>query len=112
MVRSFTAEVLRQRGYTVIEAASGAEAIEVLEKREPPIHAMVTNVIMPHMSGKELPEKASVLCPGLRVLFISGYTADSLGHHGILEDGIAFLKKPFSPSDLLRKLREVIAATP
>ena len=107
-VRKLLSQVLRRQGYTLIEAATGIDALEALSKHPEPIHLMVTDVVMPGMSGRELARKIEPLRPGLRVLYISGYTEDAIVHHGELDPGTAFLPKPFTPAALAKKVREVL----
>jgi two-component system, cell cycle sensor histidine kinase and response regulator CckA len=101
---------LMEIGYEVLVAGSPAEAINISESHRGPIHLMVTDVIMPGMSGRQLASHLSALRPQMRVLFVSGYTDDTIAHHGVLEPGVAFLQKPFSPSTLGHKVSEVLAA--
>ena len=110
LVRGLAVRVLREHGYTVIEAANGDEAIRILSKHVgEKIHLLLTDVVMPHMGGKELSELVKTLRPDTKVLFTSGYTDTVLvHHHGLLSPNIAFLEKPYSPGALLRKTREVL----
>jgi len=107
-LRTVTAAFLRGGGYHVLEAGGGTEAIAVLEKHKEPIHMLLTDVVMPGMSGVELAHQLQSRPPGLKVLFISGYTDDALVHHGVLEAGIFILSKPFSRDALLSKVRTVL----
>jgi PAS domain S-box-containing protein len=109
-VRTISTRVLREAGYTVLAASSGPEALELVMRHPGSIDALVTDVIMPQMSGRELAEQLVRLRPGLKVLYVSGYTDDSILHHGVLEPGMFFLEKPFTPEAILRKLRQVLTA--
>jgi two-component system, cell cycle sensor histidine kinase and response regulator CckA len=101
---------LEEFGYKILAAQSPTEAISVSERHRGPIHLMVTDVIMPGMSGRQLASHLSDLRPEMRVLYVSGYPDDAIAHHGVLEPGIAFLQKPFSPNTLGHKVSEVLAA--
>jgi DNA-binding response OmpR family regulator len=107
-VRSFAVDTLKQQGYHVIEASDGDQAISVAEQESGPIHLLVTDVVMPGMNGKELSDRLTNVRPNLTVLFISGYTADVIAKRGVLDPGVAFLHKPFSPDELAAKVREVL----
>jgi signal transduction histidine kinase/ActR/RegA family two-component response regulator len=106
-VRRLAASVLRGAGYQVQEARDAVEALSIIEAKQP-FDLVVTDVIMPKMSGKELYDKIRVIAPRIKVLFMSGYTDDALAHHGVLGPELSFLEKPFSPAGLARKVREVI----
>jgi two-component system cell cycle sensor histidine kinase/response regulator CckA len=106
-VRSVTRRILEHHGYTVLEAASGAEALRLARQCER-IHLLVTDVVMPKMSGRELAEQLLKTRPTLKVLYVSGYTDDTIIHHGVLDEGVAFLQKPITPSSLARKVRAVL----
>src|SRR5262249_14352970 len=99
-------------GYHVLEARHGAEAIEISERHRGPIHLMVTDVVMPQMSGRELAQRLLPVRPDMRVLYMSGYTDDAIVRHGVLGAGMAFLSKPFTPEALAVKVREVLDAPP
>jgi DNA-binding response OmpR family regulator len=109
-VRRLSRTVLEEQGYVVLEAASGDIALEVARSQTGPIHLVVTDVVMPGMSGRELWDRLRVLSPDSRVLFMSGYTDDVIARHGVLEPGIAFLQKPFTAFGLAGKVREVLDA--
>jgi PAS domain S-box-containing protein len=110
-LRELGACVLRDAGYTVLEAANGLDALRLAEQQnDQPIHLLVTDVIMPQMGGKELSEQLKVVRPDTKVLFMSGYTDDALTHHGVLEAGVALLEKPFTPTRLAYKVREILDA--
>ncbi len=106
-VRRLAASVLRTSGYRVQEARDAIEAFALIQANQP-FDLVITDVIMPKMSGKELYDKIKATTPRIKVLFMSGYTDDALAHHGVLGPELSFLEKPFSPSGLARKVREVI----
>ena len=107
-VRRLSEKLLRVRGYTVLGAENGAEALRVAEQHPGPIHLLVTDVIMPGMNGREVALLMSADRPALKVLYLSGYADESVVHHGVLEPGLAFLQKPFTPESLARKVRDVL----
>jgi signal transduction histidine kinase/ActR/RegA family two-component response regulator len=107
-VRTMISRVLQGSGYMVLEACQGKEAIEVCQKHPGPIHLMVTDVIMPQMSGRELAERLSSIRPKMKVLFMSGYPDNAIVHHGVLDPGTAFLQKPFTLTALENKVREAL----
>jgi two-component system cell cycle sensor histidine kinase/response regulator CckA len=109
-VRELAARVLRGQGYTVLEAPNGAEALDLARQRHGAVHLLLTDVVMPGLSGRALVAKLSRICPGLKILFMSGYTDDAIVHRGVLESGMAFLQKPFGPLALARKVRSVLDA--
>jgi len=98
--------ILETLGYTVIPAETPTEAITKTENYEDAIHLLLTDVIMPEMNGRELAEKIASLKPGLIALFMSGYTANVIAHHGVLEEGVRFVQKPFTVESLARKVRQ------
>ncbi len=103
-----SARLLQRLGYTVLTANGPNQALRLAETHEGVIHLLLTDVIMPDMSGRELWQRLSALRPQLRCLFMSGYTANVIAHHGVLDDGVHFLQKPFSREALAAKLREVL----
>lgn len=105
-VRKLIVDVLSSHGYTVIEATRGEEAIRLCKRKNCKIDLAVLDVVMPEMSGPDLAQRITPVCPGIRLLYISGYTDEAVVHHGIPESGAAFLQKPFLPDALLRKVRE------
>ena len=109
-VRKLLSDSLTRRGYTVLTAEHGERAVEVAARYDGPIHLLVTDVVMPRMGGREVAERIGAMRPDLRTLFISGYTDDAIVHHGVLDAGLAFLPKPFTPEVLARKVREVLDA--
>ena len=109
-VRSIACAVLRRYGYTVLEASDGDEALEIVRRHRQPIHLLLSDVVMPSMNGPELARLVQAEQPGIRILYASGYTDDAIVRHGVLDPGVAFLQKPFTPSALLRKIREMLDA--
>lgn len=107
-LRNLNEEVLTDLGYTVLSAAHGAEALE-LAQHQTHIHVLLTDVVMPGMSGRELGEKLKIMRPEVKVLYMSGYTDNVIIHHGILKPGVSFLQKPFTQETLARKMREVLS---
>ncbi|HJP87336.1 MAG TPA: ATP-binding protein [Gemmatimonadaceae bacterium] len=107
-VRSTARQILERAGYTVLEAPSGKTALEIARKRQSPIHLLLTDVVMPEMSGRKLSEEFSAIRSDAKVLFMSGYTDDAIVRHGVMTAGVEYLQKPFSGDALLRKVREVL----
>jgi PAS domain S-box-containing protein len=109
-IRSLVHGILETRGYTVLEANCGVEGLEICQKYPHTIHLLLTDVVMPQMSGPELAGKLASLRPETKVLFMSGYTNKAIGQDGLLERNTAFIEKPFTPQSLARKVREVLDA--
>ena len=107
-VREFTRDVLIAQGYRVLSAVDGEEALQVAKDHEGPIHLLVTDVVMPRMSGRELADHLEPSRPEMRVLYVSGYTDDAVVRHGVLAEGIQFLSKPFGMEALALKVRAVL----
>jgi CheY-like chemotaxis protein len=107
-VRGAAERVLAGRGYTVISATNGAEALEVAAKHQGTIDLMVTDLVMPAMGGRELAQKLGATRPGTKVLFMSGYTEDAASRSSLMDPGAAFLSKPFTPDSLTSKVRETL----
>jgi two-component system cell cycle sensor histidine kinase/response regulator CckA len=108
VVRVLARKVLQKKGYRVLEATNGADALLICRKASERIHLLLTDVVMPGMNGHELATQVVSLRPGIQVLYMSGYAEDAIVHHGVLDEGIAFLEKPLSPAGLALKLREVL----
>jgi CheY-like chemotaxis protein len=107
-VLRMTTRMLAGQGYTVLAAGSSADAIRLAEEHAATIQLLMTDVVMPEMNGRDLATKLLALYPNLKRLFTSGYTADVIAHHGVLDEGVNFLQKPFSVHDLATKVREVL----
>jgi two-component system, cell cycle sensor histidine kinase and response regulator CckA len=108
MLRPLAKGLLEKLGYTVIDAENAATALEAARNHAGPIHLLVADVVMPGASGRELARQFEQTRPATRVLYVSGYTDDAIVHHGMLEPGLNFLQKPFTPAALARKVREVL----
>ncbi len=111
-LRYLARQFLEKQGYKVIEAADGAVAMQIAVAHEGVIHLLLTDVIMPGMNGRELAQRISEIRPNTRVLYMSGYTENVVGHNGTLDTGVRLLQKPFNLRDLKRMVREVLDATP
>ncbi len=108
-LREMATTLLTRLGYTILAAANGLEALKLRnEHSDVEIHLLLTDFVMPHMSGKELAERLQPLDPSMRILFASAYTENAILHQGVLTHGTAMLQKPFTPSALARKLRDVL----
>ncbi len=107
-VRELTVSILREEEYRVLAAGDGAEALRLAGDHEGPINLLLTDVVMPHLSGKELADQIKGRRPEIKVLYASGYTDDKIAHHGVLEAGVAFLRKPFTLENLTDKVRSVL----
>jgi len=107
-IRHLVLKMLKANGYTVLVAASGDEAERVAGQHDGPIHLLLTDVVLPGLNGREVARRLAATRAGISVLFLSGYTNDAIVRHGVLEPGVAFLQKPFTPTVLGRKVREVL----
>jgi CheY-like chemotaxis protein len=105
VVRRLVAEILETSGYTVLQAGDGPSAVELLRRNNSSVDLLLTDVVMPGMSGREVAQAVTSMRPGTHVLYMSGYTGSVIDHHGILEQGVAFLQKPFTAEDLTRSIR-------
>jgi two-component system cell cycle sensor histidine kinase/response regulator CckA len=107
-LRALGREILAKSGYNVIVADNPAHALQICETYGEIIHLLLTDVVMPLMNGRELAVRATQIRPAMKVLYVSGYTDNTIVHHGVLEEGVAFLQKPITPDALRRKLRDVL----
>jgi two-component system cell cycle sensor histidine kinase/response regulator CckA len=111
-VRELVRETLKGKGYVVMEAADGINGMKVAESHTGKIDILITDVVMPGMSGRELAKRITAARQTTKVLFLSGYTEDAIIHEGVLEPGTAFLQKPFTLQALARKVRDVLHGEP
>ena len=100
--------MLERLGYKVLTASTTSEALRQVEAHGPEIRLLITDVVMPEMNGRELAERIKILKPGLKCLFMSGYTSNVIAHRGVLDRGVHFLQKPFSLKDLAVKARQAL----
>lgn len=107
-IRKMVTRMLGAAGYIVLVAANGKEALELLDRQDGPIHMLLTDVVMPGMSGRELAERVWDRHPAMKILYTSGYTDDAIMHHGVLDEGMHFIGKPYATAVLTRKVREVL----
>jgi CheY-like chemotaxis protein len=107
-LREVTREFLEMEGYQVMEACNGKDALDVARTHGGPIHLVLTDVLMPGMSGRDLAREVLQIHAETRILFMSGYTADAIVHHGVLDEGISLLEKPFTRSILTQKVRQTL----
>jgi two-component system cell cycle sensor histidine kinase/response regulator CckA len=107
-VRDLARRVLQRQGYTLLQAEDGQTAMQMAAKHSGPFHLLLTDVVMPGMSGTALAEQLTQTHPHLKVLYMSGYADNAIVQRSLLEPGVAFLQKPFTPTDLARKVRKVL----
>ena len=100
--------LLSKQGYSVLQANTPSEAIRLAKENTTGIHLLMTDVVMPEMNGRDLAKDLQTRYPQIKCLFMSGYTADVIAHHGVLDDGVHFIQKPFSLSNMAAKVREVL----
>jgi len=101
--------MLEKLGYTVLTAEQPEDALRLAEEYEGKIHLLITDVVMPGTNGRDLAAKLSISSPAIKTLYMSGYTADVIAHHGVVDEDVQFIQKPFSFRDLAAKVREVVA---
>lgn len=111
VIRELAKTILKKYGYTVLDAGHPAEAIEISKQYDYPIDLLITDVVMPGMNGKELKDRIEQDRPGIRVLYMSGYTENAIAHHGVIDSDIDFLQKPFSVTALAGKVRGSLRVT-
>lgn len=111
VIRDLAAAALRATGYTVLTARSGGDALALLKDHAGTVHLLLTDISMPGMSGGEVAEAVAAERAGIKTLFMSGYTAGAALHDSVRDEGVAFLAKPFVPTNLLRKVRAVLDAS-
>jgi two-component system, cell cycle sensor histidine kinase and response regulator CckA len=108
MILEMVTAMLQRQGYQVLRAATPGEALRLAEEYAGEIRLLMTDVVMPEMNGRDLAKALSTLYPGLRCLFMSGYTANVIAHHGVLDEGVQFIQKPFTMKDLGRQVRDAL----
>ena len=111
-IRALAEEILRRKGYVVLKASGGEEALRLCGARKEPIHLLLTDVVMPGMSGRELAERMTRIFPGHKVLFMSGYTEEGVFREGMAIPGADFLQKPFTLDALAHRVRMMLDASP
>ena len=107
-VRKVAVRILKRQGYMVLDTPDGEGALVICEKQKEPIHLILTDVVMPGMSGRQLVERCWQIRQDFKVLYMSGYTDNAIVQHGVLEEGINYIQKPFTVDALARKVREVL----
>jgi two-component system cell cycle sensor histidine kinase/response regulator CckA len=110
-LRNLTKRILESGGYTVLEAGDGEQALLRLEAHPAVVHLLLTDVVMPGMNGRELAARVAALRPGIKVLYASGYTDDAILRHGVLDAGSRFISKPYTPTEIKRKVRHALDDT-
>jgi DNA-binding NtrC family response regulator len=111
-VRSLTKEVLEKYGYTVLEASNGEEALKIADRHDGPLDLLLSDVVMPRMGGPELAQELLARRPAVKVLYMSGYTDHPMVRRGVVNAGVAFLQKPFTPTALVSRIREILESRP
>jgi DNA-binding response OmpR family regulator len=109
-IREMVQTALKARGFAVFSAENGVAALELAAGIEAPIQLLITDVVMPKLGGKELAQKLKAQRPEIKILYTSGYTENAIVHHGVLDEGINFLHKPYSLEVLAQKIRSILDA--
>jgi len=109
-LRNFAQKILHIYGYRTLNAENGEDALRVCKEHDGQIDLMITDVVMPKMGGREAAERLQPLYPQMKVIYMSGYTDDAIVHHGVLEPGLNFLEKPFTPEGLGKKVRKALGS--
>jgi CheY-like chemotaxis protein len=109
-ILKLTTKMLEKLGYTVLAASTPGEAIRLAREHTGNVHLLITDVVMPEMNGRDLAKNVLSIYPDIRRLFMSGYTADVIAHHGVLDEGVYFIQKPFAMKELAAKVRETLDA--
>jgi two-component system cell cycle sensor histidine kinase/response regulator CckA len=107
-VRRLAVRILQRQGYMVLEASCGKEALALCKEHQGPIDLILTDVVMPEMSGRQLADQLTLLHPDVKVVYMSGYTDNAIIHHGVLEEGVNYIQKPFTVDGLMKKIREIL----
>jgi CheY-like chemotaxis protein len=107
-VRKLAVKILQRQGYMVLVASHGNEALSVCKKHKGSIHLLVTDIVMPRMSGRELASRMAKIHPGIKVLYMSGYTENAIAHHSVLNKDMHYIQKPFTLEGMARAVREVL----
>ena len=110
-VRRLISAILEGYGYRVLQVSNGPDALALAGQHPETIHLLLTDVVLPFMNGRILADRLMADRPDLKVLFVSGYTEETIGHHGVLDSGLMYLPKPFRPEELAAKVREALANT-
>jgi two-component system, cell cycle sensor histidine kinase and response regulator CckA len=109
LIRDLAEQILGEAGYRVLPAANAGEAMEIAERLDEPIDLLLTDLVMPGISGADLAQRLALRHPGMRILYMSGYSDSLIFRHGVLQERAAFLRKPFSAAELERRVAELLA---
>ncbi len=109
-ILKMTQTMLEDVGYTIIACRTPKEAIELVTDHKEKIHMLLTDVVIPEMNGRELAGRIEAIFPGINTLFMSGYTANVIAHHGVLDEGVNFIQKPFAREDMMDKILEILTS--
>jgi len=111
-VRTLAGSILSRQGYRLLVAGNGPDALALLDRYEGPLHLLLTDVVMPEMNGKDLYGQVLLRRPGLRAVFMSGYATEVIAPHGVMDEGLPFIQKPFTGRALAAKVRAVLDGAP